>query len=548
MPAVSAQIPYDTLTADSLAQDTVDNTARFLAAQQQVAIRVPVMPWPGVTGPAPALTRIVFNRDSIEWANAATVGDLLLEVPGVYLWRGGFIGRPEPVNYQGRGATSVEYYLDGLPYVAAGVDSIAVDPALFSITLLDRVEVERWPGLLRVHLFTRRHDRLAPRSRVGVASGDRDFSRYDAALRAPHEVRHRLRPRGGLPELADLQRREQRLLQYPGLGAGQLRPFGQVRAAVPARPLASGPSAVRLGGRRQRHDRSGLRCHAHRRAVPPGPALPARRAGQLARPDLCADGLGRRRGGAADQPGRRVAGLSEHRGFSRRLGAAPDPVDLARSPRERGLDAGAADHGECRGGLPATTTATGRASTSSLAGGLQPVRGLALTATARLGDQVAAPSILADTAQKLRDFGATLGWERDRLAFEVGWARTAAFSPFRLRRVSPRGVPRAAARDRVAHGEGEDPSPPLDRLGGMVQRSQDRHAGRHPANALLRGGHHPLEVPAAVSQRDLRPQGSRQRGDLGRRRDRARRDRCADSASAERHSSGVWCSCSCSGS
>ena len=30
----------------------------------------------------------------------------------------------------GRGATSAEYYLDGLPYVAAGVDSIAVDPAL----------------------------------------------------------------------------------------------------------------------------------------------------------------------------------------------------------------------------------------------------------------------------------------------------------------------------------------------------------------------------------------------------------------------------------
>ena len=49
-----------------------------------------------------------------------TVGDLLTQVPGVYLWRGGFIGRPEPVNYQARGASSAEYYLDGLPYVAAG--------------------------------------------------------------------------------------------------------------------------------------------------------------------------------------------------------------------------------------------------------------------------------------------------------------------------------------------------------------------------------------------------------------------------------------------
>ena len=104
-------------------------------------------------------------------ATPPRVGDLLTQVPGVFLWRGGFIGRPEPVNYQGRGATSAEYYLDGLPYVAAGVDSIAVDPALFSISLLDRIEVERWPGLLRVHLFTRRHDRaraaLADRRRPG---------------------------------------------------------------------------------------------------------------------------------------------------------------------------------------------------------------------------------------------------------------------------------------------------------------------------------------------------------------------------------------------
>jgi len=131
---------------------------------------------------------MVFDRDSIEWGNAATVGDLLAQVPGVYLWRGGFIGRPEPVNFQGRGATSAEYYLDGLPYVAAGVDSIAVDPALFSLSFLDRIEVERWPGLIRVELFTRRHDRLAPRSRLAVARGDRNFARYEGDLERRYEV------------------------------------------------------------------------------------------------------------------------------------------------------------------------------------------------------------------------------------------------------------------------------------------------------------------------------------------------------------------------
>ena len=172
----------DTLAEDSLAQDTVDYTARFLEAQQTVAVRVPVLPLLEPPGPRPALTRTVFTRDSIEWGHAATVGDLLTQIPGVFLWRGGFIGRPEPVNFQARGASSAEYYLDGLPYVAAGVDSLAVDPALFSISFLDRIEVERWPGLLRVYLFTRRHDRVAPRSRIAIARGDGDFARYEGSL------------------------------------------------------------------------------------------------------------------------------------------------------------------------------------------------------------------------------------------------------------------------------------------------------------------------------------------------------------------------------
>ena len=175
------QYPEDTLS-DTLYRDTVNTTARFLKEQGQVSVQAPVLPMLGIEGPKPALTRIVFNRDSIEWGHAATVGDLLTQVPGVYLWRGGFIGRPELVDYHGRGNASAEYYLDGVPYVPAGPDSLAVDPALFSIVFLDRIEVERGPGQIRVFLFTRRHDRLAPRSSIGVARGDNNFARYDAAL------------------------------------------------------------------------------------------------------------------------------------------------------------------------------------------------------------------------------------------------------------------------------------------------------------------------------------------------------------------------------
>ena len=182
----AAQFPEeeeeDSAAADSLAEDSVNTTERYLREQAQGNVKVPVLPLLGVEGPRPALTRIVFTRDSIEWGHAATVGDLLMQVPGVYLWRGGYIGRPEPVNFQARGATSAEYFLDGVPYVAAGVDSVGVDPVLVSLVFLDRIEVERLPGQIRVHLFTRRNERLAARSRIAIARGDNDYARYDAAL------------------------------------------------------------------------------------------------------------------------------------------------------------------------------------------------------------------------------------------------------------------------------------------------------------------------------------------------------------------------------
>jgi hypothetical protein len=65
-----------------------------------------------------------------------------------------------------------------------------------------------------------------------------------------------------------------------------------------------------------------------------------------------------------------------------------------------------------------------------LAAGLEPVRGVALTGTARLGEQVAAPSILTDTAQRVRDFSVQLGWDRSRVGLQVAYERTSAFSPF----------------------------------------------------------------------------------------------------------------------
>ena len=101
LPAQIAEEQQDTVS-DTLETDSVSVTERFLKEQLSVNIRVPVLPMLGIEGPRPALTRIVFTRDSIEWGHAGTVGDLLTQVPGVFLWRGGYIGRPEPVSENAR--------------------------------------------------------------------------------------------------------------------------------------------------------------------------------------------------------------------------------------------------------------------------------------------------------------------------------------------------------------------------------------------------------------------------------------------------------------
>jgi hypothetical protein len=178
---VGAQV-VDTTRADSLARDTTDYTAQFLKAQQDARLLVPVAPRIGAGELLPFRTRFVFDRDSILWHNAETVSDLLSKVPGVFILRGGWTGRPELPTFQARGATSVDYVLDGVPYLPIGQDSVMVDPSLLPMSFLSRVEIERLPGHLRVYLFTHHHDRVVPYSRIGIASGDLQISRYQGTL------------------------------------------------------------------------------------------------------------------------------------------------------------------------------------------------------------------------------------------------------------------------------------------------------------------------------------------------------------------------------
>ncbi len=393
-------------------------------------MRVPVLPLLEPPGPKPALTRTVFTRDSIEWGHAATVGDLLTQNPGVFLWRGGFIGRPEPVNFQARGATSAEYYLDGLPYVAAGVDSIAVDPALFAISFLDRIEVERWPGLLRVYLFTRRHDRVAPRSRIAIARGDGDFARYEASLErrftngigfaVAGDYLNSPTASGTSSSYSNTQVWVQgnyiptaRIgFQYQLIRSGpNRRPF-VIADPLPNDTISGGFDATRTDAQ--------FRASWRDREEGVGPRIDL----LYARTGLNGAGI--------DQQVNQVGGALAYRtptfsvgasAFHRTRWTALDVRGTAGwNPAPAVAASAEAVHQRHYGGRNSDYAA--------FSAGLQPLRGLSHTGSARVGKVVAAPAVPSDTAQELKDYEAAIGWERERLGVRLALSRTAPFSPF----------------------------------------------------------------------------------------------------------------------
>ncbi len=173
----------DTTRADSVRRaDTTDYTALFLKAQAEAKQLIPTAPRIGAASLLPPRTRIVLDRDSIVWYGAETVSDLLTRVPGVFLLRGGWAGRPELPAYQAHGAAAVSYRLDGMPYWPLGQDSLMVDPSVLPLSFIDRIEIDRLPGQLVVSLFTRHNDRNAPYSRIGISTGALHIERYQGQL------------------------------------------------------------------------------------------------------------------------------------------------------------------------------------------------------------------------------------------------------------------------------------------------------------------------------------------------------------------------------
>ncbi|HEV8125944.1 MAG TPA: TonB-dependent receptor [Gemmatimonadales bacterium] len=407
-------------------QDTVDETGQFLKAQEQSLVRVPVLPYIGVDGPRAPLSRIVFNRDSIDWAINETLGDLLMRVPGVYLWRGGWIGRPEYPDYQGRGATSVEYYQDGLPLIPLGRDSVAFDPSLTALSLYERIEIERWPGLLRVYLFTWRNPRRSARSRVGLSSGDKNISRYLGSLER--------RFNGGIGlALAG------EYLDAPsgsGFSSGHTNTHYWLQLSyVPSENFGVTAQTVRMSPKRDAFLRAlndtigdflvGDRKDDELRV------FYKRGKGDLGlRADLLY-GHSAWRGSGVNQVVDQVGAVVSLRGPSIQLGGSAFHRSRWTTWDFRGTAGWTGIRGVTVNGEAVLQQHEGNRTSRwvSAGAGLSLPFGVVLSGSARLGSVVAAPAIDSEEAQDIVDLSGRLSWQRTAIGLEVGLTQTDAFRP-----------------------------------------------------------------------------------------------------------------------
>ncbi len=430
--------PFDTtrVGADTgFVADTVGQKARadsgevqrYLAVEKLKETRV-LAPGPlDAPGPEPPFARLVITRDSVDWAHAATLSDLLQRVPGVYLWRGGWTGQPEYPNFQARGATSVEYWLDGVPYMPAGADSVGVDPSILSLSILDRIEIERWPGLLRVRLYTRNHDRLAPRSRIAVSRGGASFARYQASLER--------KSRSGLGFMIAGDN-----LSVPTLEGVRSR-YSNTSFFLQGTYLPSPRWGVLLQGLRSRPDRDPTLVSADTlsRGLPSARRMDwelramwrADSSGLGPRGDLV---LGRTTASDSLTPNQTIhsAGVvASLRRPAYSLGASAFYRSRWTSTDLRATAGWAPIGGAALSGEAAYQRHDGGRTSNwvGLRGGVRLPLGLEASASFRAGKVVAAPAVLTDQAQTLRDWQVSAGWERRWFALEGGLAHTAAYQP-----------------------------------------------------------------------------------------------------------------------
>ncbi len=119
-----------------------------------------------------------WSGEALRAAGAATLADLVAQVPGATGFRANWIAAPQFVSYNGD-AGRVRVFQDGVELDAIDPRNGAVlDLSVIPLWQCEEVSIERGPGELRVHLRSWRVDRTIPFTRTDITTGSENTNLY----------------------------------------------------------------------------------------------------------------------------------------------------------------------------------------------------------------------------------------------------------------------------------------------------------------------------------------------------------------------------------
>jgi hypothetical protein len=390
-----------------------------LAADSVAAVLPPLGP---SAGPLPQGSRYVYDRHALAMSGAYTLGELLRDVPGVFLARAGWYGLPEVLHVAGQGASSLELYWDGYALDPMGDDSAGLDVGRIALGLFSRVEVEVLPTVLRVYLISDTQPVLSARTETSFGTGDGSTNTY--------RIRYLNRWKGGVGL---------------GLGVNWFGTSGQVSTPARSSDLTLWTKATWAPTARTGIEWQYARYSLDRDAL--GTGLPGRR---LWRSDNMFhafaatddDGMGLRfdalfgtssAGDSSATPATTVAQGAAFAAYRATRWSVQTGVRVrdARVPLELQARIGASP---LRGftfelaAIRRSLLGGRRASEASGSVALRPFGFLQLHGIVRLRDAVAEPAQLADTAQRVTDWSAGVSLLTRRAEVGVTLDRHGAFA------------------------------------------------------------------------------------------------------------------------
>ena len=128
----------------------------------------------------------IWDRDALMTNRALTLAELVDQVPGVILLKGGDYGTPVSAIAFGVGGGRVKIFWDGFEWVS--LDGGVADLSRIGLGGIDEVRVERHPGELRIEIRTREPTDPEPSSTVEVGTGDLGTNLLRGVLAHPNTL------------------------------------------------------------------------------------------------------------------------------------------------------------------------------------------------------------------------------------------------------------------------------------------------------------------------------------------------------------------------